>query len=87
MMDKNLRYSLLFNYKILLISFVHKRQTHFLTNISSNGGVRHPICDPLKHNSQINIIVTFENYLHNINYKPTRKTNKDGSIWPSTLKK
>jgi hypothetical protein len=59
-MDKSLRYSLLFNYKNFLIYFVHKMETHFLTNTSSNGGVKHLICNPLKHNSQINIMVTFK---------------------------
>jgi len=63
---------------------LHWGQNHLPTDISSTSGMRHPMCQPWEHWSQINIIVVFENCPHNILHRPTKTLAKDGSIWPFT---
>jgi hypothetical protein len=64
---------------------MHQKQNHFLVDTSSNGGTRHPICQPFEHQSQINVMVTIINHSHNKKHMGT--VTKDGSIWPSTLRR
>jgi hypothetical protein len=86
-LKNNLNYFLIFNYKNkhLCLSCALRAKPFFLTNISSNGGVKHPICQPLKHWSQINIVTTPITYPHNIQQSLIRTITKDGSIRSSTL--
>jgi hypothetical protein len=59
-MRKNLKYYPLSNYISTPIYFVHLGKYHVLTNISSNRGVKHPICHPLELQPQINIMFALE---------------------------
>jgi hypothetical protein len=45
---------------------MHRGQAHFSTSTSFNGGVEHPICHPLEHQSQLNIMTTIVDCPHNI---------------------
>ncbi len=87
-LKNNLNYFLLFNKKNrYLCLHVHWGQNHFFTNISCNGGVKHPICQPLTDWSQVNIVTTPIAYPHNIQRSFVGTITKDGSIQPSTLRK
>jgi len=71
------------NYRFILCT---KSKTNFQP-FFFNGGIKYPICHPLKHQSQINIMDTPKNYPHNIHHKSTSTRPNDESIWPSTLEK
>jgi hypothetical protein len=59
----------------------------FFINISSPDNMKHPICQPLEHSLQIDIIATLVNCSHNIQKIHARATTKDGSFWPSRVGK
>jgi hypothetical protein len=59
---------------------MHRGQNHLSTNTSNKGGVRHPMCLPLEHLLQINMVVALVAGLHNIQQSPTRITTKERSI-------
>jgi len=87
-LQNNLDYFLLFNYMNRHLDYnAHYRQKHFLINIYSHVSLKHPICKPLEHWLQINIIETLVNCSHNIQKNHVSTTTKDGSFWPSTLRK
>jgi hypothetical protein len=50
-----------------------------LTGISSNVGVKHPICQPLEHQSQINIVLVPAKCLPRTRQKHNLEKNKH--IW------
>jgi len=56
---------------------MHQGQNHFSIGISYSSGAKHPICQPLEHESQINKMV---DYPHNI------QRNLVKSSWPSICK-
>jgi hypothetical protein len=52
-LENNLSYFLLFNYMNKHLGcHVHWSQNHFSIDIFSNGGVKHPICQPLEHTTK-----------------------------------
>ncbi len=57
---------------------MHQGQNHFPTSISFNGGVKHPICQPLEHQSQLNIMTTLVDCPHNIQRNPIGIITKRG---------
>jgi hypothetical protein len=85
-MEENLRLVLLCDLGTW-VYWVHQGQNHLPTPTSSIGGMRHPICQLQKHLSQINIASTLETCSHNMHHKLVRTATKDGSIWPSTMKR
>jgi len=85
-LGKNLRLVLLCNYWNH-IYWVHQGQNHLSISTWSKGGVKHAMCLPLKHQSQTNIAAGLMDCPHIIHHKPTGIMAKDGSIWPSTLKR
>jgi len=64
---------------------MHQKQNHLLINISSKGGLKHPICQPL--GTLIKSQVALENCQHNNHRTQIRTIIKDESIWPSTLER
>jgi hypothetical protein len=68
-----------------LVYWVHWRKNHLSINTSSISGMKHHISRPCEHLSQINIGAILEICPHNIHFRPTRTTTKDGLIWPPTL--
>ncbi len=87
-LENNLDYFLISNYmtRHVGLSCALWAKT-FLINISSHDNMKHPICQPLEHWLQINIIATPVNCSHNIQKDHIRPTTKDGSFWPSTVGK
>jgi len=87
-MEENLRLVILCDVKNLSLLCALRAKLfvnwHFF-HWSSIGGMRHPICQPQEHLSQINIMVAPETCPHNIHRWSTWTTTKEWSIWPSTL--
>jgi hypothetical protein len=66
------------------VYLVHCGHTQFPMGTSKSGGVKQPICHPLKQQSQTNLVVAPCDYLHNMHCKHARTMANDGSIGPST---
>jgi hypothetical protein len=78
-------------YKSMKERFLHDFHYQFVgwevcvSNIFSTSGIRQ--CHLLEHWSQINTVVTPKDCPHNIQYRLARTTTKDGSIWPSKVRR
>jgi hypothetical protein len=59
---------------------MHRGQNHLSIDTSYKGGVRHPMCHPLEHQSQINMAVAPMACLHNIPQSSVKIVSKEKSI-------
>ncbi len=83
-MEENLRLVLLCDPRSLGLLGAPKAKP---LDTSSIGGMKHPICQPQEHLSQINIMAVLKTFSHNIHLRLAGTIAKDGSIWPSTLER
>jgi hypothetical protein len=69
------------------VYLVHHGHTQSLFGISIRGGVKHPLCYPLKQQSQTNMVDTPHDSSHNIHCKHVQTMANDGSTWPFTCER
>jgi hypothetical protein len=59
---------------------MHRGQNHLLIGTSFTSGMRHPMCQPQEHSSQINMVAVPKDCPHNIYCRLVGTKVKNGSI-------